>query len=221
MRISPKIAAWPVALMLVALRWTCRLRLHNDPRPQLREAGTPYAYAVLHAHQVAASICREKGTAAMVSRSRDGDLIAVGLKMMGVKPIRGSSRRDGRDKGGRDALQDLIAHVAGGQPAYVAVDGPRGPRNKVHKGIAVLAKESGAAIICVAAIPTRRWIFARAWDRTQIPKFFSRVDAYFADPIHPVEGETTKQLQQRIESVLNELEARWDPGEVPQRAEES
>src|SRR4051794_30732183 len=135
-----------VALCMLTLRWTCRVHMHNDQRAALKAAGRSYVYSVLHAHQLAAATCGHNGTAAMVSPSRDGDLIALGLRCVGIIPIRGSSKRN-RDNGGIEALNGLVEHVRGGRPAYLAVDGPRGPRNRVHKGIAVLSQRADAAVI--------------------------------------------------------------------------
>ena len=214
MRPSNPFTTWPAALAMLILRYTCRIRLHNDPRPALRTASERYVYSVLHAHQISAAIDGERGTAAMVSRSKDGELIVLGLRMFGIKAIRGSSQRDRSDKGGRSALKELVAHVASGCPAYMAVDGPRGPRNRVHKGIAVLSQETGAAVINVVAIPNRRWIFARAWDRFQIPVPFCRIDAHFGEPIRPQAGENVEDYRRRIEISLNQLERTWDPDEA-------
>jgi len=203
-----------IALAMLILRLTCRARLHSDLREQLRDNGTPYVFSVLHANQVAAAICRERGTAAMVSQSRDGDHVAAGLKILGIKTIRGSSRGRHDDKGGLSALRSLVDHVRGGHPAYLAVDGPRGPRNRVHKGIAVLSKQTGAAVLNVVAVPTRRWIFKRSWDRFQIPKPFCRIDIYVAAPIIPQQAETVEQYRRRIEHSLCELELLRDPVEA-------
>jgi hypothetical protein len=205
---------WFIALGMIILRTTCRVRIHNDPRPALRAENARYVFSVLHAHQIAAAICRERGTAAMVSQSRDGDFVARGLKVLGIKTIRGSSRRGGRDKGGLSALSTLVEHVRLGRPAYLAVDGPRGPRNRVHKGIAVLSQQTGAAVLNVAAVPTRRWIFKRSWDRFQIPKPFCRIHIFVAAPIWPQQGESIEQYRRRIEQSLCLLETISDPAEV-------
>ena len=45
--------SWLIALAVVILRVTCRVRVYNDPRPELRKRGVPYTYSVLHAHQIA------------------------------------------------------------------------------------------------------------------------------------------------------------------------
>lgn len=205
---------WFIALAMLILRATCRARIHDDPRPVLRANGARYVFSVLHAHQIAAATCRERGTAAMVSQSRDGDFVAVGLRLLGIKTIRGSSRRRGEDKGGLSALRSLGEHVRSGHPAYLAVDGPRGPRNRVHKGIAVLSQQSGAAVLNAVAVPTRRWIFKRTWDRFQIPKPFCRIDVYVAVPIWPEQGEPVEQYRRRIERSLCQLESIRDAAEA-------
>ncbi len=213
MKLSTAVYGWFIALAVIILRATCRIRLHEDPRPDLRKIAHPYVYSVLHSHQIAAVIDGERGTGAMVSRSEDGELLLPSLGICGIVPIRGSNRRKSGDKGGLAAIEALIEHVAGGAPGYLAVDGPRGPRNRVHKGIAVLSQRTGAAVVNMVAVPSRRWIFSRAWDRFQIPKPFTTIHGYFGEPIFPCEGETVEQYRKRIEIALNELERKHDPVE--------
>jgi lysophospholipid acyltransferase (LPLAT)-like uncharacterized protein len=199
---------------MLMLRATCRARFHNDRRSALRAGGASYIYSVLHAHQIAAATCPDRGTAAMVSRSRDGDFVALGLRLAGIKTIRGSSRRRSKDKGGLAALSDLAEHLRSGSPAYLAVDGPRGPRNRVHKGVASLSQRTGAAVLNVVAVPTRRWIIKRSWDRFQIPKPFCTIDIVMAAPIWPRPDESIELYRRRIEESLCQLETRIDPAEA-------
>jgi lysophospholipid acyltransferase (LPLAT)-like uncharacterized protein len=211
MKLSTKASGWFIALAVLILRACCRIRLHNDPRPGLRAKSQTYAYSVLHAHQIAAVIDGERGTGAMVSRSDDGELLVPCLWICGIVPIRGSNRRKSGDKGGLAAIEALVVHIDGGLPGYLAVDGPRGPRNHVHKGIAVLSQRTGAAVINMVAVPSRRWIFTKAWDRFQIPKPFSTIDGYFAEPLFYREGEGVEEYRKRIETSLNALELKHDP----------
>jgi lysophospholipid acyltransferase (LPLAT)-like uncharacterized protein len=150
----------------------------------------------------------------MVSRSRDGDSVALGFKLIGIKTVRGSSSVGGRDKGGRLALTNLIEHVTNGSPAYLAVDGPRGPRNRVHKGIAVLSQETGAAVLNVVAVPSRRWIVKRSWDRLQIPKPFSTINVFVAEAIWPKPEERVEAYRRRIEQSLCQIETSQDSTEA-------
>lgn len=214
MKLSRRLLGWLVAAIMLLLRATCRVRIANDPRPALRAAKQPYVYSILHAHQVAIAIRREPNTAAMVSRSEDGELLMTAFAALGIRSIRGSNARKEGQRGGKAALQELIDYVGHRRPAILAVDGPRGPRNKVRKGIAVLSQRSGAVVLNVVAIPNRRWIISKVWDRLQIPQPFSRIDAYFAEPIAPKADEGVELYRRRIEESLNQLEELNDPHEA-------
>ncbi len=208
------IVSWSSALAILCLRYTCRIRVHQDPRASLRESGQPYIYAVLHAHQVAAIMDSEPGTGAMVSRSADGQIIVPILRLSGCVPVRGSSGKHGQDKGGRAALDALVEHVTAGRPGYLAVDGPRGPRGRVHKGVALLARRTGAAVVTIVPIPSRRWILSRSWDRLQIPKPFARIDGYCGAPLTMRPEESLDEFARRIEQTLGDLEQKHVPGEA-------
>jgi lysophospholipid acyltransferase (LPLAT)-like uncharacterized protein len=204
------VVAWFAALAIVLLRASCRIRRHGDPRSALRSQACPFAYSLLHAHQVAAIIDGEPGTGAMVSRSADGGIIVPSLRARGIIPVRGSSSRQGADKGGQSAFMALVEHIRGGAPAYLAVDGPRGPRNRVHNGIALLSQLTGAAVLNIVPVPSRRWILTGTWDRLQIPKPFATINVYFGEPVFPRDLENVEDYRQRIEQALNALELEHD-----------
>ncbi len=208
--------AWAVALVLVPLGYTCRMRSQRDPRPALRAAGTLYVHAILHAHQIAAALNHgERECGAMISRSVDGDLVVPLCKLTRIRPFRGSTRKVGRNKGGRAALREMIEFVRATRlPCTFTVDGPRGPRNHVQLGVAVTAKETGALVIVLCIVPRRRWILARTWDRLQIPKPFTTFEAIFAPPIDPSGFADAEALRCEIETTLNRLEREHDPGEA-------
>jgi lysophospholipid acyltransferase (LPLAT)-like uncharacterized protein len=210
---TAKFLSWMVAGLVALLRSTCRVRFHDDPREQLRAAGQGYVYGFLHAHQMSIIVGSESGTAAMVSRSRDGQLVVPALKLAGCIVFRGSKKSNNRARGGQQAIDSLIQHVRHGGPAAIAVDGPRGPRGRVHKGLAMVSQQSGAAVLVIVAKPKYRWIATQAWDRLQLPLPFSRIEGYFAPPVYPQAGEKLEAYRQRIETVLRELESRLDPAE--------
>ncbi len=206
---------WLAGFLLVGWHFTCRYKVFDDPRPALRASGRTYIYALLHAHQFAALLVNDDHRmGAMVSRSADGDLLAPSLILRGVTPVRGSSRSRGRDKGGRAALQALAERVRGGDPALLAVDGPRGPRNYIHRGIADLAFETGTPALPVLVLPSRRWVMARAWDRFQIPRPFCTIRLIFGVPIDPASFESAEAMRESVSEALNRLEALHDPTEA-------
>lgn len=209
------LAAWLGALLFKAINLSCRLRLHDDPRPALKAAGHSYIYAILHAHQLAAVLNHEEPICgAMISRSTDGDLLIPSCRVNHVVPFRGSTRSGDREKGGREALEQLTEWVGStGHPCTMAVDGPRGPRGHVHAGVAKIAAATGARILVCLVIPSRRWI-ASTWDRLQAPKPFSRVDVFFDEPLDPADYDGIDSLRQAVEASLNRLERTHDPLEV-------
>ncbi len=204
---------WLVGLAIYTLRLTCRLRIHNDRRTEIRQAsGRSYVFAQLHAHQIAASMYGEPGTGAMVSRSADGEMIVPTLRLCGKTPVRGSSGK--ARKGGATAIHALIQHVTTGWPAVIAVDGPRGPRGSVQKGAAFLAQKTGTPVLPVMIIPRRRWVIAKTWDRMQIPKPFTTVDVFFADPIPVGPDDDLDVIAEQVRVSLLAMETERDPVEA-------
>ena len=135
----------------------------------------------------------------MASRSKDGDIIAAALWVLGIFAVRGSSSR-----GGKEALADIEARVRAGSSVVITVDGPRGPAHDVKLGILVLAQRTGRPIVpCVPACdPVWR---ARSWDRYEVPLPFSRGRQIFGEPMwigaEDDLVEKAKELKERLEKL--------------------
>src|SRR5579863_3010443 len=63
---------------------------------------------------------RRRKIVVMVSRSRDGELVARALERMGYRTVRGSS-----SAGGQEALAELTTLVRNGWGSAIIADGPR------------------------------------------------------------------------------------------------
>lgn len=207
-KILPHCVIWLIKL----LRATCRVRGINDPRPEFWKRGQPYIYAGLHAQQIAMVVYAEPGCGSLVSRSKDGDLIAKSLAKTGAVPIRGSA--GGGRKGGAAALRGLVNHVSAGGSACLAVDGPKGPRGVISPGVALLSQKTGAPVLPLSLLAHWRKVLPNTWDRTQVPFPFSKIDGTFGDPIYPQDGESTRDYTQRIQDALLALERQCDPVEA-------
>ena len=137
--------------------------------------------------------------AAMISRSRDGDLIADVCRRLNFRPVRGSSSR-----GGREALAAMVEALSENPVAIHALDGPRGPRGVVKAGIVRMAQLSGAPIVPVYISVTRAWVL-RSWDRFLIPKPFSTVVVRWGEriPVPAVLDEARfENLRLEIETLM-------------------
>ncbi|OQW99514.1 MAG: hypothetical protein BWK74_02025 [Desulfobacteraceae bacterium A6] len=147
-----------------------------------------------------------KNGVAMVSRSKDGELVARVGKRFGYDSVRGSS-----SKGGGEALLAMINYMnKGGAPKFcgTAVDGPRGPARILKKGMLVLAKETGSYFIPMACSGTNVITFHKAWDKTIIPFPFSTVVMEFHDPFiipKDISEEELENLRVRTEKIFNEI----------------
>jgi len=141
--------------------------------------------------------------AVMISRSRDGDIIADVVRRLNFRPVRGSSSR-----GGREALASLVGDLAEHPLAVHAVDGPQGPRGVVKAGLISMAKLSGAPIFPVYVSVDRAWVL-KSWDRFIIPKPFSRVVIRWDGPI-PVPPDLNETA---FEALRREIERRMREGQ--------
>lgn len=203
---------WAFAIFVFTLRSTCRRRVTNDSRGRLREQGIPYIYAALHAHNVAALMSAEQGTCAMVSRSADGEILVPALRVCNITPIRGSA--GSARKGGVTALRAAINYVDESHACCIAVDGPKGPRGKVQKGVTKIAEKTNAVILPVVLIPRQRLTLKKTWDRLQIPLPFTVLDVVFADPMTAQANESASEFANRIAISIRTLELKYDHNEA-------
>lgn len=109
----------------------------------------------------------------MISRSRDGDIIAGVAEKSGWHAVRGSSSR-----GGGSALKEMVERLRQSRLAGHIVDGPKGPAGVVKAGAISLARATGAVIVPLFTSADRAWYF-NSWDRFMIPKPFARVTLRF------------------------------------------
>src|SRR2546430_261133 len=118
-----------LAMVLIrALRLTVRIR-HIRPENLL---SLPQCIGIFwHAHLVLMFYARYRPPVMMmISRSKDGELIASTFRYFGVQSARGSSSR-----GGTAALREMIRAAQAGTTIGITPDGPRGPRRVLKEGV--------------------------------------------------------------------------------------
>ena len=113
----------------------------------------------------------------MISKSRDGEIIANVARRSGWQPIRGSSSR-----GGAEALRTIIGRFGQSRMVGHIVDGPQGPAGQVKAGVIRLAHAADAMIIPFYTSANRAWYF-NSWDNFFLPKPFSKVTISFGHMI--------------------------------------
>lgn len=131
----------------------------------------------------------------MISRSRDGDFISAVAHRTGWTTVRGSS-----SKGGAEALQGMINHLAEHRLAAHVIDGPRGPIGVVKPGAIRLAHATNSTIIPFFVGADRAW-YARSWDKFLLPKPFSKVVLRFGEKVKFEPTETSEDFERQRQSL--------------------
>lgn len=113
----------------------------------------------------------------MISKSKDGHIIAEVARRSGWEPIRGSSSR-----GGLEAMLKMIDKLKKDRLAGHIVDGPRGPAGELKAGVIRISHAADAAIVPFYIQADNAWYF-NSWDHFMLPKPFSKVILRFDDMI--------------------------------------
>jgi lysophospholipid acyltransferase (LPLAT)-like uncharacterized protein len=192
-------APWFIGFLYRFIRcyaWTFRLRVENEQEwiRHIEGGGTvllcawhqQFFSAIRHFREY-----RRFHPHIMISRSKDGALIAGIAHRTGWHPIRGSSSR-----GGREAMRDVITGLRGYRLAGHIVDGPRGPAGQVKAGVIRMAIATQAVIVPFYVTADKAWYF-NSWDRFMLPKPFARVWLRFDRSVHlaPTMDETGFEAQ--------------------------
>ena len=146
--------------------------------------------------------------AILISRHRDGELIAQIVEKMGFKTVRGSA---GKGKGGERAFKEMVKLIEEGYTVAITPDGPKGPREVAKPGVAKLALKTGVPVYPLTF--SANWKFnLNSWDRFLIPYPFSKCRVVLGKPIRPENFKNEEELREEIELKLKELTEEADRG---------
>lgn len=147
-------------------------------------------------------------TVVVVSQHTDGEIIAQIQGRFGHRAIRGSATR-----GGREALDEMVADVNRGAVVGITPDGPRGPKYVAKNGVAALAERSGRPVICFIIAARSRWKFS-SWDNFELPKPFTECTLLFGRPIlcHGDVKQTREKIEIEMKRMVEEAEALYGRG---------
>ncbi len=191
-------------MLCVILHKSYRYRFFNIDNRQEAEivhAKKSFVIASWHQNCFAGILAHAgQGFALLVSRSLDGEIVSRLAKAIGLQTVRGSSK-----KGGQEALDVLIERTHGGLRSAFTVDGPKGPIFEIKRGVFVLAAETGAPILPMAAIGARYWTLHKSWDKFRIPKPFTKVSVLYGKPIHVTADELLNNYEELKARLTKEL----------------
>lgn len=150
----------------------------------------------------------------LISRSREGGIVAHTSRTVGAEVIRGSAPKQRYSKGGFEAMRAMARHMQAGGVIGMTPDGPRGPRMHAKKAPVQLAKLSQAPLLALTWATSRRIVFRKSWDHFVLPLPFGRGALIWGDPIAPpspdADDEEIERVRAELEAELNRISAEAD-----------
>lgn len=198
------IAPYLIFCVYKLLQWSWRIRIHEAPAVQeFMKNKEPFAIAHWHGDELGIlHMLKSYHVAAIISTSKDGDLMNKAVQLLGGETVRGSSTR-----GGSQALKGIIRLKKKGRRPSVAVDGPKGPIYKVKPGILQISKLTQLPIVPVSFHADRYKVFEKAWNKTRLPLPFAKVTILWGEPMPALtKGDDPKSpdLLLALEKRINE-----------------
>lgn len=165
----------------------------------------PYILALWHAHQCGLySVENRDKMNVLISKSNDGDIVAAAVEQVGLKVVRGSSKRSGAS-----ATLSILEKLEQGENAAITIDGPKGPFGVAKDGVINIAKLSGAPIIPMTWYSPSKWLLKfNTWDEFRFPLLAVKTIALYGEPIY-VPADCSKEdieiYRLKVENAIKDL----------------
>lgn len=194
---APLLASWLIRLIGLLTR---RETIGADGVAQLWDNDDAVILAAWHDQLLLLPAAYYNGAGAqiLISRSKDGELIARTLQHLGHHAVRGSSSR-----GGSAAFKQLLRLTKQPYDIGITPDGPLGPRHQIKDGVAQLARLSGRAVVPVALVSSRGHRF-NSWDRFLLPYPFGRIVYSYGEPLYCGRNDDLEQFKQQLQQAMND-----------------
>lgn len=201
---------WLASLHIRAVRALGRWRVvRRDIPRRLWDEGRPFILCFWHGRLLMMPYCWDRRVPIhmLISRHRDGQIIARTVAHFGIDTVAGSSSR-----GGSAALRALVRLLKSGRCVGITPDGPRGPRMRASSGIVNVARLSGAPVVPVSFSAAPRTLL-KSWDRFLVAWPFGRGVFVWGEPVtvaphaSPDEMEAARALiEERLNAVTTEAD---------------
>lgn len=140
MTIIPFLGAGLIRLLAATMRIEWRGFEYVEP---FHREGRHYILAFWHGRLLMLPISyKGREICLLISRSKDGELLAGTIGYFGMSAVRGSSSR-----GALSALREILRLNKSGVDFGLTPDGPKGPRHIVQPGVIEIARRTGLPIV--------------------------------------------------------------------------
>jgi lysophospholipid acyltransferase (LPLAT)-like uncharacterized protein len=210
-----RIAVWPLSA-LMRLWWrTIRVHISEEDRRVVTHQGEPTIFVLWHNRLfMAADVVRlfrsGRPLYSLISASKDGAWLTAFFTNLGLRVVRGSSSRRGRQ-----AAADLLDVVRAGHDVGITPDGPRGPCYQMKPGALIVARRARIRIVLAGFDFESSWRMP-SWDGFHVPKPFSVVRMRFV-AAEPMDVEDRDEAALELGRQLAELNPDRKPAPVRRR----
>lgn len=181
--------------LLLFLASTWRIKAHGIQSPE------PKVIAFWHGVMLPVWYYHRKVShkVAVVSKSRDGQILSSILRKLKYTLVRGSSSTDGK------VVLERATNLASSHRVLITPDGPRGPHKKMKIGAILIASRANVPFQH-CKVKCKYAINLKSWDKFTVPLPFAKVHLHFSDPVmieNTDDREKTRQLMKQIETEMN------------------
>ena len=181
----------------------------NDPEV------SPCIYAMWHSDQFCVfGIPEHDKIHVLISKSKDGNIVAYACEGLGFKTVRGSSGK----KGAIESTLHMVNILESGENVAIMVDGPSGPLHSIKNGVVRIAKMAGVPIVPVGWY-SPQWNFFKlpSWDKMTAPLFDANILNLYGEPIYvpkdlpqDKEVEIRQKLKAELELIEEQLPIKYE-----------
>lgn len=170
----------PLGLLMQLWGRTLHLEVSPEAARALSKIDEPVAFTLWHNRLfITAEVFRRyrqgRPIYGLVSPSKDGAWLEAFFSLVGIRAVRGSSH-----KLGREAVTALVDVMREGNDIGITPDGPRGPIYEFKAGGLIVARRVQAPLLLLGCAYEASWQLP-SWDRFHLPRPFSRVRVYCAE----------------------------------------
>lgn len=173
-------AVWPFAAIIRLWWMTLRVVIAPEDLRVVSLQGEPTVFILWHNRLFMAAwmIRSYRGghpLYSLISASSDGAWLTALFSSLGVRAVRGSSSRLGKE-----AVNDLMEVLRQGFDVGITPDGPRGPMYEMKPGALVVARRGRLRVVLIGADFESSWRMS-SWDGFHVPRPFSRVHLRYVE----------------------------------------
>jgi hypothetical protein len=193
---------YPVSLIMKTIRIR---KINFEEIEQLDSKGKNYVIAFWHGWMALPwYVFRNKKITAVVSQSKDGEVLTEILKYWNYDILRGSSA-----KGGKEVFYQSLDKVKSGFILALTPDGPKGPARVAKSGFVVISQRTEVPLFLII-VRYYKYIEFKSWDKFKFPYPFSKAVIKAVGPFNFSREASREQIEDEIKKIENILNLETD-----------